>query len=211
MPTHPGTGGVCKLADRISGASSQYIWKISFATSSPYVVAFIWALRSASGRLETLTILDGEQCEQEADVRLPVKTGEHYLLLAGDTLEHVATVYDFLIGGDPAGASVELVPAGRAPGHRWRYLMIMRQSAVPSLICFPRIGRSARMLENGKLARFCGQIAVNPDFYDTVQALRAHLEQRPTLVREAMNQLYTQCANDIVQTRVQLRHIVDKP
>ena len=156
-----------------------------------------------------LTFLHGEQCGQEADARSPVTIGEHYVLLAGNASERTATGYDFLIGKDPAAASVELVPAGRAPGHRWRYLMIVRQSDVPSLICFPRIGRSARMLDNGKLTRFLGRLAVNPNFYDTVQALRADLEQRPTRVLEAMHGLYTQCATDIEQIGVQMRHIAD--
>jgi hypothetical protein len=170
--------------------------------------------RNALARLMAifgLTFLQGEQSEHEADAARPVTTGERYVLLAGNASERVSTVYNFLIGADAAGASVELVPAGRSPAHCWRYLLIMRQPDAPSLICFPRIGRSARMLDNGQLAGFCGQLAVNPDFYGAVQASRTDLEQRPTRALEAMRGLCGQFAEDIVQTGIHMRQIAGRP
>jgi hypothetical protein len=157
-----------------------------------------------------LTPLNRVRCESGADAESPVATARHYVLIAGNAPERVATIHNVLIGASPIGASAELVPAGHAPGHCWRYLLIMRQRGIPSLICFPRIGRSARILDNGDLEGFCGQITVNPNFYDAVQALRAAVEQRPTRVLSAMCALHRARAADIAQTGARMRHIAEQ-
>jgi hypothetical protein len=145
--------------------------------------------------------------ERLTDAKRPVTTVEHYVLLAGNAPERVSTAYDFLVGEDPIRSSVEIVPAGRAPDHRWRYLLIMRQPDIPSLICFPRIGHSAWMLDEGQLPQFRGQLAVGLAFYDAVEALRADVEQRPTRVLEAMRGLYGTWEADIGQIGARLQRI----
>jgi hypothetical protein len=162
---------------------------------------------AALSRLMAVFGLTSVHRERLTDEKRPVTTVEHYVLLAGNAPERVSKVYDFLLGDDPVRSSVELVPAGRAPGHRWRYLLIMRQRDIPGLICFPRIGRSARMLDEGQLPQFRGQLAVGPAFYDAVEALRADVEQRPTRVLEAMRELYRTWAADIGQIGVRLHRI----
>ena len=135
--------------------------------------------------------------EQLTDAKRFVKSVERYVLFAGNAPQRVSRAYDFLIGGDRKAASVELVPAGHAPGHLWRYLVVMRQRDVPSLICFPRLGRSAELLERGQLTQFHGRLAVDSAFYDAVEAMRAGVEQRPTRVLHAMRGLYSMRAADI--------------
>jgi hypothetical protein len=143
--------------------------------------------------------------EHLADADRFVKSVERYVLFAGNTPRRVSRAYDFLIGGDRKAASVELVPAGHAPGHLWRYLVVMRQPDAPSLICFPRYGRSAEMLERGQLTWFHGRLAVDPAFYNAVEAMRAGVEQRPTRVLHAMRGLYSLRAADIAQIVASLR------
>jgi hypothetical protein len=162
---------------------------------------------AALSRLMAVFGLTSVHRERLTESKRPVTTVEHYVLLAGNAPERVSTVYDFLVGEDPIRSSVELVPAGRAPGHRWRYLLIMRQPDIPSLICFPRIGHSARMLDEGQLPQFRGQLAVGLAFYDAVEALRADVEQRPTRVLEAMRGLYGTWEADIGQIGARLQRI----
>ncbi|KAA1001652.1 hypothetical protein FVF58_38995 [Paraburkholderia panacisoli] len=165
---------------------------------------------AALSRLMAVFGLTSVHHERLTGAKRPVTTVEHYVLLAGNAPERVSTVYDFLVGEDPIRSSVELVPAGHAPGHRWRYLLIMRQPDIPSLICFSRIGRSARMLDEGQLPQFRGQLAVGLAFYDAVEALRADVEQRPARVLEAMRGLHGTWEADIGQIGARLQRIGKK-
>ncbi|CAB3809452.1 hypothetical protein LMG28614_07036 [Paraburkholderia ultramafica] len=162
---------------------------------------------AAMSRLMAVFGLTSVHRERLTGAKRPVTTVEPYVLLAGNAPERVSTVHDFLVGEDPIRSSVELVPAGRAPGHCWRYQLIMRHADIPSLICFPRIGRSARILDEGQLPQFRGQLAVGPAFYHAVEAMRADVEQRPTRVLEAMRALYRTWAADIGQIGVRLHRI----
>jgi hypothetical protein len=150
--------------------------------------------------LARLIALFGLTClcrEPLADAPRPVNPARHYVLFAGNAPERVSKAYDFVMGDAPAADSVELLPAGHAPAYRWRYLLLVRGREVPALICFPRIGRSVRMLERAQLARFHGELAVDPSFYGAVEALRAEVEQRPTRVLEAMRGFGTKWLTDI--------------
>lgn len=129
----------------------------------------------------------------------PVTSAEHYVLIAGNETERVLNAYNFLIGQGQPKNSVELLPAGGTPGYRWRYLLIIRDSEIPSLICFPRIGRAASVLERGQLTDFHGEYFVNPIFYDAIALLRADVEQRPSKVLVAMEGLYERWQIDVTQ------------
>jgi hypothetical protein len=129
----------------------------------------------------------------------PVTSAERYVLIAGNETERVLNAYNFLIEQGQAKTSVELVPAGGTPGHRWRYLLITRYSEIPSLICFPRIGRAASVLERGQLIDFHGQYFVDPIFYDAVALLRADVEQQPSKVLVAMEGFYERWQIDVTQ------------
>jgi hypothetical protein len=129
----------------------------------------------------------------------PVTSTERYMLIAGNETERVLNAYNFLIGQGQTKTSVELLPASGTPGHRWRYLLITGHSEIPSLICFPRIGRAASVLERGQLSNFHGQYLVDPIFYDAVALLRADVEQQPCKVLVAMGGFYERWQVDVTQ------------
>ncbi|MFM0504819.1 hypothetical protein [Paraburkholderia caffeinilytica] len=156
-------------------------------------------------RLMSIFGLTYPRCERAGEAADSAANAGHYMLFAGNSPERVTRAYAFVTAGDPDAASVELIPAGRTPEHRWRYLLILRGADIPSLICFPRVGRSAQLLELGRLARFHGQFAVSADFYEAVQALRADVEQRPTRVLHAMRTLHRVHAGDIARIHARLK------
>jgi hypothetical protein len=150
-------------------------------------------------RLMKLVGLEYETGKLLRDGTHPVTSAEHYVLIAGNETERVLDAYRFLIERGRATTSVELLPAGRTPGHRWRYLWITRVSEVPSLICFPRIGLAASLLERGQLIDFRGRYSVDPIFYDAVASLRAHVEQQPGRVLVAMEGFCKRWQSDVTQ------------
>lgn len=162
---------------------------------------------SALTRLAKVTGFDRLRDACTSDANRSAMTGISYVLFGSNTPERVSAAYDVLIGGDPAGVSVEVVPGGRAPAQRWRYLLIMRDSQPPSLMCLARTGRSARMLDTGQLAGFRGELAVAAGFYDALETLRTMVEQRPTRVLSAMGGFCEAWAQDIDRVRARATRI----
>jgi len=143
----------------------------------------------------------GLQCDDSRvndDGGQPVTSTAHYVLIAGNAKERVLVVYNFLRKCGHMETSVELLPASLAPGHRWRYLLMIRYGEVPSLICFPRIGKAASLLESGQLTNFQGQYFVDPLFYAAVEVLRASVEQRPGRVLRAMHEFYKRWDREVL-------------
>jgi hypothetical protein len=156
-------------------------------------------------RLMKLLGLEYDDGKLLKDGTHPVMSVEHYVLMAGNETERVLDAYHFLIEGGQATTSVELLPSGRTPGHRWRYLWITRYSEIPSLICFPRIGRAASLLERGQLIDFRGRYSVDPIFSDAVASLRADVEQQPSRILVAMERFYKRWQSDVTQIGAALR------
>jgi hypothetical protein len=143
----------------------------------------------------------GLQCDDSSvndDGGQPVTSTAHYVLIAGNAKEWVLVVYNFLRKCGHMETSVELLPASLAPGHRWRYLLMIRYGEVPSLICFPRIGKAASLLESDQLTNFQGQYFVDPLFYAAVEVLRASVEQRPGRVLRAMHEFYKRWDREVL-------------
>jgi hypothetical protein len=150
-------------------------------------------------RLMKLLGLEYDDGKLLKDGTHPVTAVEHYVLIAGNETERVLDAYHFLIERGQATTSEELLPAGRTPGHRWRYLWITRYSEIPSLICFPRIGRAASLLERGQLIDIRGRHSVDPIFYDAVASSRADVEQQPSRVLVATEGFYKRWQSDVTQ------------
>jgi hypothetical protein len=164
----------------------------------------------ALSRLMSVFGLASLHKEHAACAKRPVTTAGQYVLLAGNEPQRVSRAYTFLIGRCAKAASIELLPAGHLPANRWRYLLVMRQPGLAGLICFPRTGRSARMLESGQLPRFHGQIPVAPALYDAIEALRADVEQRPARVLKAMGEMHALRTTEIAQVGAKLQSICEE-
>jgi hypothetical protein len=152
-------------------------------------------------RLKTVVGLVNRHIPCADDTTRPATATTSYVLFGGNAPERVSAAYDLLIGGNSNGFSVEIVPRGRAPAPRWRYVVVMRESIKPSLMCLARFGRGARMLERGQLARFRGEHAVAPAFFDAIEGLRTGVEQRPTRALSAMRELCEAWPSDIDEIR----------
>lgn len=158
-------------------------------------------------RLARITGFDPMHGACSGDANHSVTTGISYVLFGSNTPERVTAAYDVLIGEDPTAVSVEVVPDGHAAAQRWRYLLILRESRPPSLMCLARTGRSARMLDTGQLARYRGELAVAAGFYDAFETLRIWVEQRPTCVLSAMGRFCEAWAQDIDRVRARAKRI----
>jgi len=150
--------------------------------------------------------LERDDSRVNDDGSQPVTSTAHYVLIAGNAKERVLVVYNFLMRCGHMETSVELLPASHAPGHRWRYLLMIRYAEVPSLICFPRIGKAASLLESGQLTNFRGQYFVEPLFYAAVDFLRASVEQRPGRVLRAMHEFYKRWDSEVLNIATTVAH-----